>query len=317
MIAFANRASVILFNLLSLRRDSRPFLLPANICPIVPVLFQKVRIPYEFVDISDKDYCINREFVLDLVQSHRYGGVLVVRTYGFCGKFGSFFAELRNMDEDLLLIDDRCLCEPSFESSTQGADAVLYSTGPKKFADVGYGGYAFIGEHVPYRHHALSYSEAALRSLEGAYKRCIERRETFVYTDDDWLDSGDPVFPAAQYRDAVASEVSRSRSRKTRINDYYRAVLPPEILLGEEWNSWRFCIRVEDKDTLLKRIFASGLFASSHYANLAGIFGPGEAPVSSRLHESVVNLFNDRHISISQVEKLASLVEKHVAHGTR
>jgi hypothetical protein len=221
------------------------------------------------------------------------------------------------MDGNLLLIDDRCLCEPSFESPAEGADVVLYSTGHTKYADLGFGGYAFVQEHVPYRHHPSNYSQTALKSLEREYKRCIDRRDRFVYTDDDWLDCRDPAFSTTEYRDAVISESSRTRSRKTAINDYYRSVLPPEIVLGEEWNNWRYCIRVGNKAELLKKIFANGLFASSHYASLAGIFGAGDAPIASRLHDSVINLFNDRHISMSQVEELAALVRKHVEHGAR
>jgi hypothetical protein len=48
----APRASAILYNLLVGRADSRPWLLPANICPIVPITFLKAQVPFEFVDIS-------------------------------------------------------------------------------------------------------------------------------------------------------------------------------------------------------------------------------------------------------------------------
>lgn len=317
MITFANRASAILFNLLSSRQDRRPFLLPANICPVVPAVFQKAGFSFEFVDISKEDYCINQERVSDLVRSHRYGGVLLVRTYGYLRNLSSFFRELRTADENLLLVDDRCLCQPSFERPTEAADVVVYSTGKRKYTDLGIGGYAFIQEHVSYRHHPLKYSPDAFQSLERRYKRCIEGKERFTYVDGDWLDARDPVFSLSEYRDAVVSENSRSRSRKTRFNDYYRSVLAPEILLGEEWNNWRFCIHVENKARLLKDIFSHGLFASSHFASLTGIFGPGHAPVANRLHESVINLFNDRHISMNQVEELTSLVNKHVRKRVR
>jgi len=312
MIAYANRASVILFNLLRLRQDKRPFLLPANICPVVPAVFLKAQFSFEFVDISEQDFCMDQERVSDLVKSHRYGGVLMVRTYGYYRNLSSFFEELANTDEDMLLIDDRCLCEPSFEDSTEAADVVLYSTGDKKYADVGFGGYAFMDEHIPYRHHPLSFSQKALQSFEKKYNHCIDRREKFVYTDSNWLDGGAPAFSVTEFKDAVISERSRSRSRKTRLNDYYMSALPAEILLGKEWNNWRFCIRVRNKVKLLQNIFYQGLFASSHYASLVGIFGSGSAPVASRLHDSVINLFNDRYISIIQAEEIASMVKRHV-----
>ena len=51
-IVQAPRASAILYNLLKSRENSEPWLLPANICPIVPITFFKAGVPIEFVDIS-------------------------------------------------------------------------------------------------------------------------------------------------------------------------------------------------------------------------------------------------------------------------
>ena len=48
----APRASAILYNFLKGQANTNPWLLPANICPIVPITFFKAGIPIEFVDIS-------------------------------------------------------------------------------------------------------------------------------------------------------------------------------------------------------------------------------------------------------------------------
>ena len=51
-IVQASRASAILYNLLKSQTNTHPWLLPANICPIVPITFFKAGVPIEFVDIS-------------------------------------------------------------------------------------------------------------------------------------------------------------------------------------------------------------------------------------------------------------------------
>ncbi len=48
------RASAILYNLLVSQKQTKPWLLPANICPIVPITFMKADVPFEFVDISSE-----------------------------------------------------------------------------------------------------------------------------------------------------------------------------------------------------------------------------------------------------------------------
>ena len=52
MIAFEARASTVLYNLLRSRRDRRPFLLPANVCPIVPLTFRRAGHAFRLVDIA-------------------------------------------------------------------------------------------------------------------------------------------------------------------------------------------------------------------------------------------------------------------------
>jgi len=51
-IVQAPRASAILYHVLASREQKKPWLLPANICPIVPITFLKARVPFELVDIS-------------------------------------------------------------------------------------------------------------------------------------------------------------------------------------------------------------------------------------------------------------------------
>jgi hypothetical protein len=60
-IVQAPRASAILYNLLKSQDNTDPWLLPANICPIVPLTFFKAGVPFELVDISAENLHMDLE----------------------------------------------------------------------------------------------------------------------------------------------------------------------------------------------------------------------------------------------------------------
>ena len=76
----APRASAILYHLLVSQEEKHPWLLPANICPIVPITFLKARIPFEFVDISAETLHMDLEQVEDSIKTRKYGGLLYAHT---------------------------------------------------------------------------------------------------------------------------------------------------------------------------------------------------------------------------------------------
>jgi dTDP-4-dehydrorhamnose 3,5-epimerase-like enzyme len=81
--------------------------------------------------------------------------------------------------------------------------------------------------------------------------------------------------------------------------------------LSPEYQRWRFNIFVDEKEELLQKIFANGLFASSHYASLAGIMDNGMAPNAEILYKRVINLFNDLRVGVEQAEKLVEIISRH------
>jgi hypothetical protein len=80
--------------------------------------------------------------------------------------------------------------------------------------------------------------------------------------------------------------------------------MPGHIQLSPEYQSWRFNIRVEDKQSILKVIFAKGLFASSHYASLAEIMDDGHAPVAEALANDVINFFHDHYFTTEMAQQM-------------
>ena len=59
MIAFARRASAILYRMLRGMTDARPFLLPANVCPVVPETFVAAGRPLERIDIEEESLAMD------------------------------------------------------------------------------------------------------------------------------------------------------------------------------------------------------------------------------------------------------------------
>lgn len=52
MIKIEQRASVVLYRFLVANCKDFHFLLPANVCPVVPLTFLKAKVDFSFVDID-------------------------------------------------------------------------------------------------------------------------------------------------------------------------------------------------------------------------------------------------------------------------
>lgn len=305
----APRAVTILYNLLMSRPERRPWVLPANICHIVPVTFLKARVPFEFADISPQTLHINMDWALERAHTGQIGGLLYAHTYGEASTPTDFFAELKQVDESMLVIDDRCLCIPDLSSNVENpADVLLYSTGYAKIADLGFGGYAFLKEGVSYNSYSLEYRKQDLEALESDVKQKVMRRESFSYTDSAWLETDGSMPDWAEYQARVVEAVAMSLKRRREINSLYESMLPDEIRLSHEYQTWRFNIRVPNKLKILESIFAAGFFASSHYASLASIMMSGRCPAAEQLADEVVNLFNDHHYTLQMAEQTSHII---------
>jgi hypothetical protein len=250
--------------------------------------------------------------VFDLVKAHPddYAGIIYVHTYGVDISVESFFLELKNISESLLIIDDKCLCSPDFSVPNTLADIVLYSTGEAKVIDIGYGGYAWLKSDIPYQRHKLRYDKRAYERLVKHYKVCVSDNREYHYSESDWL-TGTKEISFEDYKKRVESQFNVTLLHKQKLNDIYESKLPPTIQLSPEYQRWRFNIFVDEKEELLQKIFANGLFASSHYASLAGIMDNGMAPNAEILYKRVINLFNDLRVGVEQAEKLVEIISRH------
>jgi hypothetical protein len=232
MIAFGRRAAAVLHDILRARGDARPFLMPANACPILFQTFAEAKQPVELVDISepwleiDADACAERLRAVP----NGFAGLLFIHPYGSERDATTLFAALKRLQPKLFVIDDKCLCRPDLGEASLSplADVTLFSTGHAKYADLDHGGFAHIGNEIA---------------------------------------SGTEP-PSIDYRRRVIAATAAADEQKEALNAIYARMLPSEIQLPPELQRWRFNIRVPQPDRLMESIFAAGLFASRHYPAL-------------------------------------------------
>jgi hypothetical protein len=311
--ALAPRASAILYNLLVSRTDRRPFLLPANICPIVPIIFFKAGEAFEFVDISPATLNMNLDQTAERLKTGKSGGIVYAHTYGDPSTSTDFFSEIKCLDESVLVIDDCCLCAPDLEPDTKNpADVLLYSTGYTKVVDLGFGGYAFIRPEISYQPRHLPFQRADLETVEQAYNASIASRQPFAYHDSDWLQTDDAPSEWESYRQEIETALVASLAHRREINAVYADRLPAEMQYPEPYQLWRFNLHVKDKKRLLEALFGAGLFASSHYSSLAGIMAQGSCAEAERLAAGVVNLFNDHHYTVEMAERTCQVILQNI-----
>jgi len=306
----APRASAILYSLLVSQKQAKLWLLPANICPIVPITFMKARVPFEFVDISAKTLHMDLNQAEARIKALEPGGLLYAHTYGDESTPDDFFARAKLQNPEMLIVDDRCLCVPKIEAESF-ADVVLFSTGYAKIVELDFGGYAFLRDEVKYQSSHLPFHSRNLHQLEEKYKFAVRDRIRFEYQESDWLTTDVDMPTWDDYRREIERHLESSLAQCKALNEIYSSRLPQEIQLPVGYQTWRFNIRAKYKAQIMKEIFESGLFASSHYASLAGIMSEGRAPVAESLAGDVINLFNDHHFTTEMAERVCEIVLKH------
>jgi hypothetical protein len=154
----------------------------------------------------------------------------------------------------------------------------------------------------------LTFDPKCYGELEKRYKAAVQGGTRFSYQDSDWLET-DLSLPAwYDYRQQIERELTASLAYRKELNNIYAGSLPIGFQLPEPYQNWRFNIRVKNKAKLISAIFKAGLFASSHYASLAGIMTDGHAPRAEKLAGEVINLFNDHHFDLQKAEQLCSVI---------
>ena len=321
MILFEARASIILYNILTSLEKPKKFILPLNVCPIVPATFLKAKVEFEFIDISLETLCIDEKLLLNKVHDKNIGGVLYVKTYGIELDTTQLFKDIKNINQNIFIIDDCCLQIPKFDYTLKEsyADLALFSTGYSKYIDIGWGGFGFLNDDFSYKKNNLTFKEKDLEAFTHATQNCIDNNCLLDYQDNFWLGASELKFDNFQlYKNEILKKIEQMHQHKKNLNYIYDTNLPKEIQLGNQFSNWRFSILVKNKETLLKEIFQAGLFASSHYKEIDYMYKDDTIKNSNvqKIHEQIINLFNDFRFDEEMAYKVVAIINKNLIEGS-
>ncbi len=304
----ANRACAILYSYVQLKKKGF-WLIPVNVCPDIPLTLCAAKIPFEFVDISPSNLCIDEKICLELLSKHRdkYTGIIYVRTYGNLYDSSQFFDACRTLVPNIAIVDDRCLCLPSVEPEMYNADLILYSTGHCKQIDLGGGGYAFSKE----KFHLVANMLYDGTNQEIIYKQAYKEDKIIDVIPFGWLEVSE-YKDWGLYENIIQSHIPERIIKREKLNCIYRNNLIKDIQFRESFQQWRFNVRVTEtkKEVILNNLFSKGLFASNHYRCASKLFNNREYPNAVELYNTTINLFNDENYTEEMALQTCSLINK-------
>ena len=300
---FSNRACGILYRFI--KQHGGRYLLPANVCPVVPLTFQLAEVDFDFVDIDNETLCIDEQACLASAKNGECSGLVFVHTYGTQYNPQLFFRQLKAYMSKFHIVDDKCLCAPDFSAPQTEADLTLFSTGYAKYVDLGRGGFGFLQDGFDLSMEPLRYDGD---DIEPIYKEAFAKKMKIDKVPSGWLDAFVTDSRDDEYRKSVEQGEAKMEEHKREINAVYRECLGSVQTLPDDYNQWRYNILVEDKKEALKKLFDAGLFASSHYQPSSGLFVDEVFPNAQRLYERVINLFNDKYFTREQAIEVAKVI---------
>lgn len=309
----ANRASSLLYSFLT-SKENGTYLIPANVCPVIPMTFKLAKVDFKFADIDKETLCLDKRDCLNFAKDcGGNGGIVYVRTYGCLENEEPFFAYLKNTYPNFTIIDDRCLCLPEIIMEKTSADVILFSTGYAKQVDLGEGGYCFVNKEELFSLNTnLPFKGDDLNSC------CTHSFETGKKLNDKplyWLDVKPLSFDDNNYLSIIKQRIVERNRQREIINKIYSSHLPDDLKFNEKFQNWRYNIKVspEKKSQLLKTLFDNKLFASSHYKPANKLFNNDFYSNVSDLSDTVVNLFNDYHFTEDMAIKTTEIINRVVS----
>ncbi|RLA82614.1 MAG: DegT/DnrJ/EryC1/StrS aminotransferase family protein [Epsilonproteobacteria bacterium] len=282
MILFENRAAKVLYNILKVIKNKK-FLLPLNICPIVPDTFIEANKEYEFCDISLDTLCMDEKLVLEKIKNDdTIDGILFVKTFGIEYNIQQFYQKIKEINKDIFIIDDMCPCiqEFNYDIENSYANVALFSSGYSKYVDIGYGGYGFLKDN----------------DFKDIFKDKSNDKE-FI-----------------KYKKTILEKIKLMKIHKDELNTIYKTHIPKKYHLGEKFNNWRFSILIDNKELILEDIFQiEGLFASSHYpqVDFEYLEYPMKNSNTQKIHKNIINLFNDFRFTKEKSYQIVDIINKY------
>lgn len=310
MIYFANRASAVLCNFLNSIEITKPFLLPSNVCPVVPLSFLKAGVDFDFVDI-DSTHAMSKDICLSKLRTGEYAGLLFVHAYGKEFDNNDFYATVKSIDKNLLIFDDRCLCLPDIsEILPDNVDLQLFSTGYAKYVELSYGGFGK-SNLSGIKSVNLDYDNETEIKQQVYIKQCLKNHEKYNLDPNlPWIDFSPLKMEKEEYFSIIEKKKIKVKQGKDIINEIYTKLLPKSIQVEKELNNWRYIIMVENQQEVLKAIFEHNLFAGTNFPSVSYLFKGISSPVAEKEASHIINLFNDFRISEEQAIEICNVINK-------
>jgi hypothetical protein len=312
-----NRASAVLYDYLLSKKSSGIsgyYLIPSNICPVVVWTLLAAKVRFLFLDINKETLCLDESMCINEISvddGENIAGVIFNHTYGADYNPTTFFNEIKSYNQNISIIDDRCLCKPVLDNFVDNVDLTLYSTGYGKYIDLNGGGYGLVNEGL--ESIITEFFLEDLKIIESKFKDAQTQKRQFTYLDTKWLDRSSTNTEVLQRKELdICKMVSEMEVHKNEINSVYDIKISEHLKLQQAGTDWRYNIWVNNKEEVLEAIFENGFFASSHYEPINNYFQSNKKrmEVSERLHNGVINLFNDYHFDIDKAEKVADIINK-------
>ncbi len=320
-IITAPRASTLIYGLVKGAPEG-VWLLPANVCPAIPLALMQAKVLFEFIDIHAETLCIDTNLASQRIQQldqPKVAGIIYVRNYGFAPNADLDLTVLRaNLHDDAVLIDDQCLCTPILDwkkRHSNGANAIIFSTGYSKVIDLGAGGYGIFFNIDHYQPPTIKPEANAFQNINRIYKAAISDKRA-IFADPTVSAALAPWVPVGegpswnQLKTEILAKLPQALAHKAQINAIYTAGLAEFSPLATGFQHWRFNIRVNNPRTVLAALFEASLFASDHYFPSSRLWGQAEDSNSLVLNQSIINLFNDQNFSIKQAEKAVQIIKQ-------
>jgi len=303
------RASKILYNFLRSNSFKGKFLLPANVCEVIPLIFHYAKVDFDFMDIQLDNLCIDQKEVLNHLDE--YIGILFVRTYGTEENFESFFQQIKDKKPSFIIIDDSCLCLPDINYTLSPyVDLKLYSVGYAKQVDMQTGAFGFMNDSYRYQEINAKFIESDYDKYKSELFSALSSINLFVPNEYHFLQN-------IEYKlnnKNLSDKIQLVTEHKKRLNQIYQRELPSNIQLMKEFQNWRFNILVDEsvKSVVLKNLFKEGLFASSHYISLSKVWKNKECPNATSLNKKIINLFNDFYYTEEQAISACKIINENL-----
>ena len=319
MIKIEQRASSVLYKFLVSNCKGRHFIMPANVCPVVPLTFLKANIGFSFVDIDPTTHAGSYKEYLDILRQVGNGnGILYVNAYGFMNNNTEFYSDVKKRYPDTVIIEDNCLCIP--ETTTTEAkhfvDLELFSNGDSKYAPLEQeGGYGLLDLNKwDYNEFHEPFVGTAYNEQRLLLRECRIKGLPFTYEDSHWLPlqlttlSG---ITGPEYLKMVSYSVNKAMAHKSTINAIYDNGIPDTIKYDGVFHNWRYMLMLpkhELQQQILSELDNNGLYASAHYASVGYLFKKKHYPVTEKEASLTLNLFNEQKYSEEMAERTVAII---------